>query len=116
MEQAKPGENCYRISAKVDAIQSLYSPQTCIIVPATDVLDTDGDGVADAPDANGDGIPETVDTNGDGVADAAGDANGDGQMDTGTAPAAPATAPPIAPCPPVKTQARAAVPAMNGCA
>jgi hypothetical protein len=108
VEQAKPGENCYRISAKVDAIQSLYSPQTCIIVPATDVLDTDGDGVADAPDANGDGIPETADTNGDGVADAAGDANGDGQMDTGAAPAAPATAPPIAPCPPVKTKARAA--------
>lgn len=107
-EQAKAGENCYRISAKVGTTQSLYSPQTCIIVPATNVLDTDGDGVADAPDANGDGQPETVDTNGDGVPDASGDANGDGQADAGAAPAAPAAAPVIAPCPPVKPHARAA--------
>lgn len=108
VEKPVPGENCYRIAAKVGETQSLYSPQTCIIVPATAALDTDGDGVADAPDANGDGIPETTDSNGDGVPDAPGDANGDGQMDSGAAPAAPAAAPAIAPCPPVKTKARAA--------
>jgi len=108
VEKPVPGENCYRIAAKVGETQSLYSPRTCIIVPATATLDTDGDGVADAPDANGDGIPETADSNGDGVPDAPGDANGDGQMDTGAAPAAPAAAPAIAPCPPIKTKARAA--------
>lgn len=108
VEQPKPGENCYRIAAKVGTTQSLYSPQTCLIVLATAALDTDGDGVADAPDANGDGIPETADTNGDGVPDAPGDANGDGQTDAGAAPAAPAAPPVIAPCPPIKAQARAA--------
>jgi len=106
IDNAAPGENCYRIAAKVDATQSLFSPESCIIVPATNVLDTDGDGIADAPDANGDGIPETTDTNGDGVPDAPGDANGDGQTDAGAAPAQPAAPAPIAPCPPIKTKAR----------
>jgi len=108
VEKPVPGENCYRIAAKVGQTQSLYSPATCIIVPATNVLDTDGDGIADAPDANGDGIPETTDSNGDGIPDAPGDANGDGQTDAGAAPAAPAAPAVIAPCPPVKPKARAA--------
>ncbi len=108
VEKPVPGENCYRIAAKVGDTQSLFSPATCIIVPATNVLDTDGDGVADAPDANGDGVPETADSNGDGVPDAPGDADGDGQTDAGAAPAAPAAPAAIAPCPPIKTKAKAA--------
>lgn len=99
VEKFTTGENCWRISATVDTTQSLYSPETCVEVPAppapeptTAAVDTNGDGTPDSIDTNGDGTPDTpaVDTNGDGTPDAA----------------APAPAPIVAPCPPAKVRVK----------
>jgi hypothetical protein len=54
-----PGEACYRVAAKVEASQSLYSPQACAFVPDPNGVDVNGDGIADGIDTNGDGLPDT---------------------------------------------------------
>jgi penicillin-binding protein 1A len=68
----------------IHSVDTLIPPNT--MVP---IIDTNGDGIPDAPtdDANGDGIPDTPtgDANGDGTTEAPpADANGDGVSDTPT--------------------------------
>jgi hypothetical protein len=59
VEAVVPGEACYRVAAKVDAIQSLYSPQSCTFVPDPNGVDVNGDGTSDGIDTNGDGSPDS---------------------------------------------------------
>ena len=89
IDAPSPGEACYRIAAKVDSIQSLYSPQTCTYVPDPNGVDVNGDGTSDGVDTNGDGTPDAP------LAEAGG--------------AAGASEPPTppAPCPPSDTEVKA---------
>lgn len=86
VEAVVPGEACYRVAAKVEAIQSLFSPQACTFVPDPNGVDVNGDGTSDGIDTNGDGSPDSP---------LAGAGAGASQEPT-----------PPAPCPPVDTQAQ----------
>lgn len=79
VENVPPGEACYRISATLGQMQSLFSPPACTTVPDPALRDTNGDGV---PDAEEEAAKE---------ADAA---------------AAAAAAAEIRPCPPVQMSVR----------
>ena len=81
-----PGEACYRVAAKVEATQSLYSPQACAFVPDPNGVDLNGDGIADGIDTNGDGLP-------------------DAPLAGAGALASQESTPP-APCPPMETEAK----------
>lgn len=91
VEQVNPGENCYRISANVGEIKSLYSPPTCVTVPTAE------EAAAAAAAAGGDTAGAGTDGAGGGAG--AGGAGGAG---------APAGPPP--PCEPVLTEARVVSP------
>lgn len=89
IEAPTPGEACYRIAAKVDAIQSLYSPQSCTFVPDPNGVDVNGDGTSDGVDTDGDGTPDAPLAEG------------------GAAAGASAPPTPPAPCPPADTEVKA---------
>ena len=88
IDAPSPGEACYRIAAKVDAIQSLYSPQSCTYVPDPNGVDVNGDGTSDGVDTNGDGTPDAP------------------LAETGAGAGASEPTPP-APCPPSDTEVKA---------
>jgi len=86
VEAVAPGEACYRVAAKVESTQSLYSPQACTYVANPNGVDVNGDGTADGIDTNGDGSP-------------------DAPLAGAGATASQEPTPP-APCPPVDTEAK----------
>lgn len=87
IEAPTPGDACYRIAAKINSTQSLYSPQSCTYVPDPNGVDVNGDGTSDGIDTNGDGSPDAP------LAEAGAGASG--------------TPTPPAPCPPTDTEVKA---------
>ena len=87
IEAPTPGDACYRIAAKINTTQSLYSPQSCTYVPDPNGVDINGDGTSDGVDTNGDGSPDAP------LAEAGAGAS--------------ATPTPPAPCPPTDTEVKA---------
>jgi len=77
---APPGYDCYRIAAKVNTTQSLFSPRTCVVVPGANIL-ADSQGNAILTD--------------------------DRQLQTTTPSPSPTAPLVIAPCPPTEVKAQA---------